>query len=91
MVETGLGNPKWPICSLLPSHEALPVVTHCDSRSSVLPLSNQLSSEELEMAEMFFHHILQSQMHKDADVLRPSPKSASVWLNTKLGKDVKHG
>lgn len=43
------------------------------------------------MTEMFFHHILCSQMHKDTDVLRPTPKSASVWLNTELGKDVKHG
>lgn len=43
------------------------------------------------MAEMFFHCILHSQMHTDTDVLRPSPKSASVWLNAELGKDVKHG
>lgn len=55
------------------------------------PVWNQLSMEEVEMTEMFFHHILCSQMHKDTDVLRPTPKSASVWLNTELGKDVKHG
>lgn len=55
------------------------------------PVWNQLSTEELEMGEMFFHHILCSQTHKDTDVLRPAPKSASVWLNTEPGKDVKHG